>query len=139
LLVAALLLPAPGTRAAGGRSRENGARPRLVVVIVIDQFRQDFLTRFGSNFGADGFNSLRRRCASFSGAHYRHAATYTGPGHAVIVSGAYPHRTGIVGNNWYNRATGRREAILYDPTARLTGLDAALTDDTSPRHFIGST
>jgi hypothetical protein len=135
--VCGVLLP-PAMPASGRRS-DGSAPPKLVVLIVIDQFREEYLTRFARYFGPDGFNSLRRRGAFFSGAHYRHASTYTGPDHAVIVSGAYPHRTGIVANNWYNRATGRREAMLYDPTARLTGLDAAPTDGTSPRNLIGST
>src|SRR5438270_379482 len=141
LLTAAFgAIPIPRTASpAAGRRGDAPTRPKLVVLIVIDQFPQEYLSRFARYLGPDGFNSLRRRGASFSGAHYRHAATYTGPGHAVIASGAYPHRTGIVANNWYNRAAGRREAILYDPTARLTGLDAILTDDTSPRNFIGST
>lgn len=141
LLIAALGwvgIPRPASPAAGRRG-DAPARPKLVVLIVIDQFRQEYLTRFARYFGPDGFNSLRRRGVCFTGAHYRHAATYTGPGHAVIAAGAYPHRTGIVANNWYNRAAGRREAILYDATARLTGLDAVPTDDTSPRNFIGST
>jgi predicted AlkP superfamily pyrophosphatase or phosphodiesterase len=133
LLAAALLLPVRV------RARESGARLHLVVVIVIDQFRQDYLTRFGSEFGTEGFNSLRRRGASFTGAHYRQAATYTGPGHALIISGSYPHRNSITTNYWYNRAAARREGILYDPAARLLGAEATPTDDTSPRNFIGDT
>jgi predicted AlkP superfamily pyrophosphatase or phosphodiesterase len=108
------------------------------VLIVIDQFREDFLTRFAPYFGPDGFNGLKRRGASFTGAHYRHAMTLTGPGHALIISGSYGHRNSMVANNWYNHATGRREAILYDPDAHLTGIEATPADDTSPRNFIGS-
>jgi predicted AlkP superfamily pyrophosphatase or phosphodiesterase len=137
ILLIAAGLGALGTARAG--ARPAAARPKLVCLIVIDQFRQDYLTRFASSFGPDGFNRLLRHGASFTDAHYRHAATYTGPGHALIISGSYPHRTSIVSNDWYNRTTGRREAILYDPAAQLIGLDAALADDTSPRHFIGST
>src|SRR5690242_7011576 len=103
LLLIALLAPS----LALARERGGPARPRLVVLIVIDQFRQDFLTRFAPYFGPDGFNGLKRRGASFTGAHYRHAMTLTGPGHALIISGSYGHRNSMVANNWYNRATGR--------------------------------
>jgi predicted AlkP superfamily pyrophosphatase or phosphodiesterase len=135
LLILAVLAPRPAT----ARKKEVPGRPKLVVVIVIDQFRYDFLTRFAPFFGRDGFNRLRREGAFFTAAHYRHAATYTGPGHALILSGSYPHRNGIVANYWYNRATARREGILFDPDARLFGVTATSADDTSPRNFIGST
>ncbi|HYP18356.1 MAG TPA: alkaline phosphatase family protein, partial [Opitutus sp.] len=58
------------------------ADPALVLVISIDQFRADYLTRFRPHFVADGFNLLLERGANFTDCHYRHALTKTGPGHA---------------------------------------------------------
>jgi arylsulfatase A-like enzyme len=94
LLVLAALLGLSVVHPAHARSAAT--RPKLVCIVVIDQFREDYLTRFGPYFGPDGFNRLLRHGASFTGAHYRHAATYTGPGHALLISGSYPHRSGIV-------------------------------------------
>jgi predicted AlkP superfamily pyrophosphatase or phosphodiesterase len=126
------VLPAPAApRTARG--------PKLVVILVIDQFRQDFLTRFAPFFGEGGFRRLTERGSNFTDAHYGHAATYTGPGHACIVTGTYGYKNGIIANNWYNRARKQREAMIYDPESQL--LDGGPTtpaDETSPRNLIGT-
>lgn len=83
---------------------------------------------------------MQREGASFSGAHYSHATTYTGPGHTVISSGSYGHTSGIVGNRWWNASTRRIESMFFDDKAQLLGTDAVpKDDDTSPKNFIGST
>src|SRR5688572_28601182 len=85
-------------------------RPRLVVVISIDQFRFDYLNRFdryylpaksGSKVG--GFNFLKATGANFVDGHHAHAQTETGPGHAAILIGSAPSLNGIVANSWYDR------------------------------------
>jgi len=115
------------------------ARPKLVVVIVIDQFRNEYLTRYAPFFGDGGFKWLMRNGANLSNAHYTYGTTYTGPGHALILSGSYGHTNGIIGNRWYNRATNRAESMFFDPNAKLLGVEAVpKDDDTSPRNFIGS-
>lgn len=87
-----------------------GPRPRLAVVISVDQLRADYLTRFedlflppGDDASPGGFRYLMERGSWFSDAHHDHCPTYTGPGHAVQLTGAPPAVNGIVGNNWYDR------------------------------------
>jgi len=75
-------------------------RPRLVLLIVVDQFRYDYLERFGDLFVADGLRRLMRDGASWTQSNYDHFPTYTAPGHSTMMTGAYPAETGIVGNEW---------------------------------------
>jgi hypothetical protein len=81
-------------------------RPRLAVLVVLDQFRGDYLARWGRLFGKGGFNRLTAGGAWFTDCHYPYASTMTGPGHATLATGCPPARHGIVGNNWYERAEG---------------------------------
>lgn len=116
-----------------------GKRPKLLVVIAIDQFRADYLTRFEPHFGDTGFKRLLREGASLTG-HYGHYATYTGPGHALLLSGSYPYVNGISTNKFYNPATSRSEAMVFDGQSKVLGAKETDADmDVSPRNFYGST
>lgn len=75
--------------------------PRLVLVISVDQMRGDY---FGKFQFSKGLGRLRREGAHFSDAHQAHVPTETGPGHSVILTGKLPGQTGIVGNEWWDRA-----------------------------------
>ena len=119
-------------------ARNAGSKPKLVVVIVMDQFRAEYLTRFAPFFGDGGFKWLMRSGANLTNARYTYATTYTGPGHALILSGSYGHTNGIIANKWYNYESGQSEAMFYDPDAKLIGLETAAGDDVSPRNFIGN-
>src|SRR2546422_2213283 len=66
----------------------EGTRPRLVLLIVVDQFRYDYLTRFGDLFGSRGLGRLMRRGADWTHANFDHVPTFTAPGHAVFMTGA---------------------------------------------------
>jgi hypothetical protein len=86
------------------------ARPRLVVLISIDQFRADYLERFQDLFlppggpgSAGGFRYLVERGAYQTDAHHDHYPLFTGPGHSIHLTGAPPYKTGIVGNEWFDR------------------------------------
>jgi predicted AlkP superfamily pyrophosphatase or phosphodiesterase len=111
-------------------------RPTLVVVIVIDQLRPDYLQRFRAHFGNLGFNFLRRRGASFSEARHLHAATLTCPGHATVLTGSHPDVNGIIANVWYDGATDRAVNCAADTSVTLIGAE---TEGRSPRNLIGST
>jgi predicted AlkP superfamily pyrophosphatase or phosphodiesterase len=115
----------------------EGRRPRLVVVISIDQFRADYLRRLtdlylpptqGGNVG--GFRYLMTNGADFLDARYNHFPLYTAPGHAVILTGGYPYKTGIVSNNWWNRETNRDMYCVDDPRYKVVG--AAPTSKATP-------
>src|SRR5262245_47987991 len=83
-------------------------RPRLIVAISVDQMSQDYLIRFADNFSESGaFRRVEKEGARFTQCHHRHAFTVTAPGHAVQLTGAYPAVHGIIGNNWFDRFTGK--------------------------------
>lgn len=92
-------------------------RPDLIVVISIDQFRYEYLTRFEPYFAPDGFRRFIDHGADFTNAYYPYANTITGPGHAAIGTGYTPSQSGIVGNDWYDRTTGRVVYCVADPRA----------------------
>ena len=96
-------------------------RPKLVLLIVVDQFRYDYLERFGDLFGPDGFRRLIRDGASWTQSNYDHMPTYTAPGHGTMMTGAYPAESGIIGNEWLDRATGKRITSVSDESVKLLG------------------
>ena len=113
-------------------------QPKLVVVVVVDQLRRGDLDRLVP-WLTGGFKRLRDGAAVLDG-HYGQQNTYTGPGHALILSGSYGYLNGIFQNKWFNRATNRSEGMLFDPQSKPIGMaDADPGDDTSPRNFLGST
>src|ERR1043166_9174777 len=121
------------------RTQSPGSkRARLVLLIVVDQFRYDYLERFGDLFGANGFKRLLRDGASWTQSNYDHMPTYTAPGHATMMTGAYPAETGIVGNEWPDRATGKNVSSVSDTT--VTSLGGAPNEPAaSPRRLMSST
>ena len=84
-------------------SAQNAKQPKLIVGIVVDQMRYDYLTRFYGDFGENGFKRLMAEGVNCKNVHYSYKPTYTGPGHATIFTGTTPSVHGIVGNNWFNR------------------------------------
>lgn len=136
---------AGSSQSSAARSSNQNARPRLVLLIVVDQFRYDYLERFGDLFVADGLRRLLRDGASWSNANYDHVPTYTAPGHATLMTGAWPAETGIIANEWPERATGRIVSNASDPEDTeaagkyqlLGGTDAER--GSSPRRLMAST
>ena len=120
-LALAIALPAIGLAAEpADLPAPASARPRLVVVVSVDQMRADYLERFRPLF-TSGLKAIAERGAVFTNAHYRHACTETGPGHSVLLSGRSPRSSGIVGNMWYDRTLRRRVNVVEDPTVRVLG------------------
>ena len=133
LLVALLIFPA--------HSQQRGAPPkrlRLVLLIVVDQFRYDYLERFGDLFGPNGFKRLLRDGASWAQANYDHMPTYTAPGHGTMMTGAWPAESGIVGNEWIDRPTGKRITSVTDDAVKQLGGDAS-EPGASPKRLLSST
>jgi predicted AlkP superfamily pyrophosphatase or phosphodiesterase len=94
-------------------------RPKLVLVLVIDQFRYDYLMRFRPYFGQGGFNRLLDGGAVFTNCRYDYATTMTGPGHASLLTGAYPNMHGIIENTWYDRESKREVYCVEDLHTRM--------------------
>src|SRR5215213_9808343 len=113
-------------------------RPRLVLLIVVDQFRYDYLERFGDLFAPNGLRRLLRDGASWTQSNYDHMPTYTAPGHGTMMTGAYPAESGIIGNEWLDRATGKRITSVTDDSVKLLG---GLPNDpaSSPSRLMAST
>ncbi|MBI4851000.1 MAG: alkaline phosphatase family protein [Acidobacteria bacterium] len=91
----------------GQVSNKENLKPKLAVVIVVDQFRADYLQRFNHLFGQKGFRRLMNQGAYFTNANYAYSNTYTAAGHATIVTGSLPSIHGIIGNKWFDRRTGK--------------------------------
>ncbi|HEU4509516.1 MAG TPA: alkaline phosphatase family protein, partial [Pyrinomonadaceae bacterium] len=113
-------------------------RPRLVLLIVVDQFRYDYLERFGDLFVQNGLRRLMRDGASWTQSNYDHMPTYTAPGHGTMLTGAFPAQTGIIGNEWLDRASGKRITSVSDEQTKLLG-DNPNAFGSSPHRLIGST
>lgn len=99
------------------------AAPRLVIVVVADQMRADYVARYGSEFSPDGLGRLLKEGAVFENAAYDYAATKTAPGHALIGSGLYPSQNGIIGNEWYDRSlrkSVKAADLAPSPDGRVT-------------------
>jgi len=90
-------------------------RPKLVVLLVVDQMRSDTLTRFEPLLGPRGYRTLMKGGAYFPFAMHEIMHSMTGPGHAALLTGAYPSLTGIPSNVWYNRDRRTKEYCVEDP------------------------
>ncbi len=88
--------------------------PRLVLIIVVDQMRGDYLERFDALLN-HGLARLLREGIVFTDAHHFHAATETAPGHATLSTGVFPKRHGVVGNSWFDRERGDDVYCCADP------------------------
>lgn len=97
-----------------------GKRPKLAVVVVVDQMRSDYLTRFAGVFSG-GFKRLLDQGLVFTNANHDHATTETAVGHAVISTGCYPSHNGIVGNEWWDRAAKRWHYCVEDSASGIIG------------------
>src|SRR5687767_3401405 len=112
---------------------------RLVLLIAVDQFRYDYLTRFRGDF-TSGFKRLLTGGAVFTDANLEHYPTVTAVGHATMLTGATPSVTGIIGNDWFDRASGASVTSVSDATVSVVGAPRA--DDAgsaSPRRMLAST
>src|SRR5690349_8982525 len=81
---------------------QNLQRPKLVVGIVVDQMRWDYLYRFYDRYGNDGFKRILREGFSCENTFIPYTPTYTAAGHSSVYTGSVPALNGILGNNWYD-------------------------------------
>ncbi len=99
-------------------------KPKLVVGIVVDQMKMEYLFRFSNDFSENGFKRLMREGYTFNNTHYNYMPTYTAPGHASVYTGTTPAVHGIVGNEWFNKATGKEMYCTDDTTVSTLGDDS---------------
>jgi predicted AlkP superfamily pyrophosphatase or phosphodiesterase len=110
-------------------------KPRLIVFMAVDGLPQRQVVDYRDQLAPDGFRRFLDRGAWFPDAHYGHAFTVTAAGHATMLTGAYPHRTGIIGNEWRDPATGQMEYCTGDVTATYIGHKTNKLDGTSPKNL----
>ncbi len=112
-------------------------KPKLVVAIVIDQFRYDYLLRFRKDYNS-GLERMLERGANYTDAHYLHATTVTAVGHSTFLSGATPSISGIIANEWYDRKSKQTVTSVSDPETTLLSSIAG-RPGSSPRRMLVST
>jgi predicted AlkP superfamily pyrophosphatase or phosphodiesterase len=134
-LFVAVILVAACAAPSSDPSSATQERPRLVVFLVIDGLPQRQVTAYRDQLAPDGFARFLDRGAWYSHAHYRHAFTVTAAGHATMLTGAYPHRTGIIGNDWRDPVSGERVYCTGDHAATYIGNKTDRLDGTSPRNL----
>ncbi|QCX39853.1 alkaline phosphatase family protein [Aureibaculum algae] len=112
-------------------------RPKLVVGIVVDQMRYDYLTRFYNRYGNDGFKRIIDGGFSCENGHYNYIPTYTAVGHTSIYTGTTPSYHGIIGNNWYDKFAKKSIYCVDDVDYKSVGADDG--GKKSPRRMLATT
>lgn len=114
------------------------AHPKLIVILVIDQFRGDYLERYRDQFGPSGFRLLMDQGAYFSDCNYNYANTRTAPGHATLLTGAYSNGHGIVSNEWWDPQKQAAVSSVQDDAYKLVGIDSK-DPGASPHNLMADT
>ena len=114
-------------------------RPKLVVGIVVDQMKMEYLYRFSNDFSANGFKRLMNNGYTFHNMHYNYMPTYTAPGHASIYTGTTPSTHGIIGNEWFNKAVGKDVYCTDDASVKTIGNGTEKEGAMSPKNLFSAT
>ncbi len=113
-------------------------QPKLVVGIVVDQMRYDYLTRFWDRYGDDGFKRLIAEGFLCKNAHYNYVPTYTAPGHSSVYTGTSPRFHGIISNTWYQKSNKDYVYCVADSTEHGVGTDQKV-GESSPHRLLVTT
>ena len=116
----------------------NDQRPKLVVGIVVDQMRYDYLTRFYDKFGNGGFKRLVADGYNCKNNQFNYVPTYTAPGHTSIYTGTTPKYHGIIGNGWFDKETKKAVYCAEDNSVQSVGTESA-AGQMSPRRLKSTT
>jgi predicted AlkP superfamily pyrophosphatase or phosphodiesterase len=112
--------------------------PKLVVGIVVDQMRQEYIYRFERKFGDGGFKRLMSQGYMLKNAHYNYVPTYTGPGHASVYTGTTPAIHGVIGNDWYDKTIKKSVNCVGDDRFKPVGSETG-NGDVSPWRMLSTT
>jgi len=117
------------------------AHPKLVVVIIIDQFRADYLERYRDQFPEGGFRLLLDHGANFTDCNFDYANTRTAPGHSTLFTGAYTNGHGIAANEWWDPTKKKMVTSVEDDSVKLVGVpdDAKTKSGASPHNLRADT
>ncbi len=103
---------------------QETSKPKLMVTIIVDQMRNEYLYRFNHLYGEDGFKRLMNDGMEFRDVHFNYVPTFTGPGHSSVFTGTTPKYHGIIGNSWYSRKDKKSIYCVEDSTAQTIGSDS---------------
>ncbi|MEM9000414.1 MAG: alkaline phosphatase PafA [Bacteroidota bacterium] len=117
---------------------ETKTAPKLVVGIVVDQMRYDYLTRFWNHYGEGGFKRLVNDGFNCKNHHFNYAPTSTAPGHASVYTGTTPAVHGIIGNNWYDKEADVEVYCVADPNYNSVGTSST-AGKMSPHRMLSTT
>jgi predicted AlkP superfamily pyrophosphatase or phosphodiesterase len=120
------------------QKESNLKKPKLIVGIVVDQMRYDYIFRYWDKFSAGGFKRLMNNGFFCKNTNYNYVPTYTGPGHASIFTGSFPAVHGIIANEWYDKKTGKMNYCTDDAEVKPIGTENS-TGLMSPKNLLVTT
>ncbi|MFQ5822794.1 MAG: alkaline phosphatase family protein [bacterium] len=121
-------------------SSTKSNKPQLVVLIAIDAFRFDYLTRFEQYFSDGGFKLLLNQGANFTNAHINHFRTSTAPGHTTMLTGAYGYTAGVIDNEWWDRNLHKKFNCVEDSNSFLIPVkNHVRREGRSPKNLLVTT
>lgn len=118
--------------------KSNPNQPKLVVGIVIDQMRYDYLYAYWDKYSENGFKKLMKKGYNYKNTNYNYVPTFTAPGHASIYTGTTPIVHGIISNDWFDKKLGKEIYCTDDSTVTVVGMKSE-TNKMSPKNLISST
>lgn len=133
-----LSAPAVHAQAARIKAPLSSSQPKLVVGVVIDQMRWDYLYKFQKNYSSGGFRRLLGEGYSFDNTLIPYTPTYTAAGHTCIYTGSVPAVHGIMGNNWFDRSQNKNVYCAEDETVNTVGSTSS-AGKMSPRNMWSTT
>lgn len=114
-------------------------KPKLIVGIIVDQMRYDYLYKYENKFGPNGFKKLMHQGFNCKNNHYNYVPTFTGPGHASVYTGTTPAIHGIIANDWYVRETDKMMYCAQDDKVETVGSNNKKAGKMSPRNMLTTT
>ncbi|WP_052252052.1 alkaline phosphatase PafA [Kaistella solincola] len=114
-------------------------RPKLVVGLVVDQMRWDYLYRYYDKYQNDGFKKLLKEGYSLNNVHINYVPTYTAVGHTTVYTGSVPAIHGIAGNDWFDKKTGKNVYCTTDESVQPVGSTSTKSGSHSPKNLWSTT
>ncbi|HSF56300.1 MAG TPA: alkaline phosphatase family protein, partial [Algoriphagus sp.] len=121
-----------------GLAQTQSEKPKIVVGIIVDQMRQEYLYRFADRYTEGGFKRLMNEGFMMTNGHYNYAPTVTGPGHASVYTGTTPATHGIISNSWYSKKFNKFIYCAEDSTVTNVG-GTPENGEISPRNMLTTT
>jgi len=131
-----LSLNAQQTKTLAQTKNTSVPRPKLVVGIMVDQMRWDYLYRFYERYGNTGFKRMLQEGFSCENAYINYVPSVTGIGHSSVYTGSVPAIHGITGNDWIVQATGKNMYCTEDPSFKTVGSDTEDVGKMSPKNLL---